>query len=301
MDQLSCNNSRLRVPPQMTQGHLRQRQHLHLVLQRHPRPTPVLLHQTQGTVDTRLSQSAQRAARKLPNHEYCQTASVPVAHSRRSRPARQMELTRSREVEVAQGPPLYLLVCHHPVPLLRSSAANGRRTKRKRLRPHQIRLLRLQAASQNSRNEETATVLGPDGQPIELEDIMVIEWLPNTPNAKTRDFISHFTPCLRTDEQKTKFTVYIKEVAQLKNGILVLERISWWSGEQGIIARTDGHKVGSTVSLAILSHCMLFPHTYSIPDRFVHIVGESFYNLGRISRYQEFPRSVRRGTASMTR
>jgi hypothetical protein len=135
----------------MTQDHLRQRQHLHLVLQRHPRPTPVLLHQTQGTVDTPLSQSAQRA-RKPPNHEYCQTAFVPVAHSRRSRPARQTELTRSREVEAALGlPPL---VCHRPVPLLRSSAANGRRTKRRKLRPHQIQPLRLRAASQSPRNAE---------------------------------------------------------------------------------------------------------------------------------------------------
>src|SRR6266852_1061738 len=114
MDRLSCNNSRLRVPPQMTQGHLRQRQHLHLVLQRHPRPTPVLLHQTQGTADTPLSQSAQRA-RKPPNHEYCQTAFVPVAHSRRSRSTRQTEPTMG----AVPGPPRYLLVCHHhPVPLL---------------------------------------------------------------------------------------------------------------------------------------------------------------------------------------
>jgi len=68
----------------------------------------------------------------------------------------------------------------------------------------------------------TAAMLGPDGQPIELEDNMVVEWLRNTPNAKTRDCISHFTPYLRTDEQKAKFTALIKEVAQLKNGILVL-------------------------------------------------------------------------------
>ncbi|KAH9038849.1 Rap30/74 interaction domain-containing protein [Lactarius hengduanensis] len=68
----------------------------------------------------------------------------------------------------------------------------------------------------------TAAMLGPDGQPIELEDNMVVEWLRNTPNAKTRDCISHFTPYLRTDEQKAKFTSLIKEVAQLKNGILVL-------------------------------------------------------------------------------
>jgi transcription initiation factor TFIIF subunit alpha len=68
----------------------------------------------------------------------------------------------------------------------------------------------------------TAAMLGPDGQPIELEDNMVIEWLRNTPNAKTRDCISHFAPYLRTDEQKAKFTVLVKEVAQLKNDILVL-------------------------------------------------------------------------------
>lgn len=75
-------------------------------------------------------------------------------------------------------------------------------------------------------------MLGPDGQPIELEDNMVIEWLRNTPNAKTRDCISHFTPYLRSDEQKTKFTALIKEVAQLKNGILVL-RSAYRGGSRG--------------------------------------------------------------------
>jgi len=78
----------------------------------------------------------------------------------------------------------------------------------------------------------TAAMLGPDGQPIELEDNMVIEWLRNTPNAKTRDCISHFTPYLRSDEQKTKFTALIKEVAQLKNGILVL-RSAYRGGSRG--------------------------------------------------------------------
>jgi len=78
----------------------------------------------------------------------------------------------------------------------------------------------------------TAAMLGPDGQPIELEDIMVIEWLRNTPNAKTRDCISHFTPYLRSDEQKAKFTALIKEVAQLKNGILVL-RSAYRGGSGG--------------------------------------------------------------------
>jgi transcription initiation factor TFIIF subunit alpha len=81
-------------------------------------------------------------------------------------------------------------------------------------------------------------MLGPDGQPIELEDNMVIEWLRNTPNAKTRDCISHFTPYLRSDEQKGKFTALIKEVAQLKNGILVL-RSAYRGGSGG------GSKVSS--------------------------------------------------------
>jgi transcription initiation factor TFIIF subunit alpha len=86
----------------------------------------------------------------------------------------------------------------------------------------------------------TTTMLGPDGQPIELEDIMVIEWLRNTPNAKTRDCISHFTPYLRTDEQKTKFTALIKEVAQLKNGILVLRSAYRGGGGAGSKASSPG-------------------------------------------------------------
>ncbi|KAA1466371.1 hypothetical protein DENSPDRAFT_831187 [Dentipellis sp. KUC8613] len=64
--------------------------------------------------------------------------------------------------------------------------------------------------------------LGPDGQPVELQEQMVIDWLRNTPNAKTRDCISYFTPYLRDEEKKAKFTALIREVAQLKNGILVL-------------------------------------------------------------------------------
>jgi transcription initiation factor TFIIF subunit alpha len=223
----------------MTQGHLRQRQQLHLVLRRHPRPTPVLLHQTQGTVDTPLSQSAQRA-RKPPNHEYCQTAFVPVAHSRRSRSARQTELTRSREVEAALGPPPYPLVCHHPVA---PPAKLG--SKRKADETEEVASAPDTAAStaggqpKPKKRRATATMLGPDGQPIELEDIMVIEWLRNTPNAKTRDCISHFTPYLRTDEQKTKFTALIKEVAQLKNGILVL-RSAYRGGGAGSKASSPG-------------------------------------------------------------
>lgn len=86
----------------------------------------------------------------------------------------------------------------------------------------------------------TAAMLGPDGQPIELEDNMVVEWLRNTPNAKTRDCISHFTPYLRTDEQKAKFTALIKEVAQLKNGVLVLRSAYRGGGGGGSKASSPG-------------------------------------------------------------
>ena len=86
----------------------------------------------------------------------------------------------------------------------------------------------------------TAAMLGPDGQPIELEDSMVIEWLRNTPNAKTRDCISHFTPYLRTDEQKARFTGLIKEVAQLKNGVLVLRSAYRGGGGGGSKASSPG-------------------------------------------------------------
>jgi transcription initiation factor TFIIF subunit alpha len=56
----------------------------------------------------------------------------------------------------------------------------------------------------------------------ELEDQMVIEWLRNAPNASTRDCIQHFTPYLTDEAKKSKFTALVKEVAQLKGGVLVL-------------------------------------------------------------------------------
>jgi len=59
----------------------------------------------------------------------------------------------------------------------------------------------------------------PEG---ELEEKMLIEWLQNTPNATTRDCIQHFTPYLTTDAKKAKFTAMVKDVAQLRGGILVL-------------------------------------------------------------------------------
>ncbi|KAG1783327.1 hypothetical protein EV702DRAFT_1061321 [Suillus placidus] len=59
----------------------------------------------------------------------------------------------------------------------------------------------------------------PDG---ELEEKMLVEWLQNKPNATTRDCIQHFTPYLTTDAKKAKFTVMVKEVAQMRGGILIL-------------------------------------------------------------------------------
>lgn len=51
---------------------------------------------------------------------------------------------------------------------------------------------------------------------------MVIDWLKNTPNASTRDCIHHFTPYLTDEAKKAKFTALVKEVAQLKGGVLIL-------------------------------------------------------------------------------
>lgn len=56
----------------------------------------------------------------------------------------------------------------------------------------------------------------------ELEDSMVIDWLRNSPSASTRDCIQYFTPYLTDEAKKVKFTSLIKEVAQLKGGVLVL-------------------------------------------------------------------------------
>lgn len=65
----------------------------------------------------------------------------------------------------------------------------------------------------------------PAGPPPEgeLEEKMLIEWLQNTPNATTRDCIQHFTPYLTSEAKKARFTAMVKEVAQLKSGILILK------------------------------------------------------------------------------
>ena len=64
-----------------------------------------------------------------------------------------------------------------------------------------------------------AAAVAPGG---ELTDEMVIEWLRNSPGATTRDCIQYFQPCLTDDAKKAKFTTLVKEVAILKQGVLVL-------------------------------------------------------------------------------
>jgi transcription initiation factor TFIIF subunit alpha len=60
--------------------------------------------------------------------------------------------------------------------------------------------------------------------PAELE-MMLVEWLKNTPNATTRDCIQHFTPYLTDGDKKTGFSAMVRKVAQLKGGVLALRTI----------------------------------------------------------------------------
>ena len=76
-------------------------------------------------------------------------------------------------------------------------------------------------AGQPSKPKKRKPQPGPaaDG---ELQDWMLVEWLKQTPNATTRDCIHHFTPYLTDEDKKQNFTKLVKEVAQLKGGVLVL-------------------------------------------------------------------------------
>ncbi|KAI0068757.1 hypothetical protein BV25DRAFT_1817668 [Artomyces pyxidatus] len=75
--------------------------------------------------------------------------------------------------------------------------------------------------------------LDEHGNPIYFKDSDVIEWLQKTPTANTRDCIMYFTPYLHDNAEKSKFTALIKEVAQLKNGVLVLRSQYRTGGEDG--------------------------------------------------------------------
>ena len=75
-----------------------------------------------------------------------------------------------------------------------------------------------EAPKPKKRKSQVTVPVGGGG----LEDWMLVEWLKQTPNATTRDCIHHFTPFLTTEDKKANFTKLVKEVAQLKSGILVL-------------------------------------------------------------------------------
>ena len=62
---------------------------------------------------------------------------------------------------------------------------------------------------------------GPAISSAELE-AMLISWLKATPNATTRDCISHFNNYLFDQERKAEFSTMVKGVAILKNGFLCL-------------------------------------------------------------------------------
>lgn len=73
-----------------------------------------------------------------------------------------------------------------------------------------------------AKKRKAAAAVDANGNPIELTDQMVIEWLRTTENATTRDCITYFTPYLRDKTAKENFTKLIKEVASLKGGVLTL-------------------------------------------------------------------------------
>ncbi|KAF7301703.1 Transcription initiation factor [Mycena indigotica] len=57
----------------------------------------------------------------------------------------------------------------------------------------------------------------------DLQDSMVVDWLRNTNQPTTRDCIQHFQPYLTDNAKKQRFTALIKQVAVLKEGVLMLK------------------------------------------------------------------------------
>lgn len=68
----------------------------------------------------------------------------------------------------------------------------------------------------------------------EITQQMLVEWLVNTPNATTKDCIQYFSSYLpKEDKQKKQgFADLVKEVATLKDGVLVL-RNAYRTGNPG--------------------------------------------------------------------
>lgn len=75
------------------------------------------------------------------------------------------------------------------------------------------------------KRKPVAPALDANGNPIELTDDMVLDWLRQTPNVKTKDCIGYFTPYLHDEQKKGRFIALIKSVASLKDGVLVLKSV----------------------------------------------------------------------------
>jgi transcription initiation factor TFIIF subunit alpha len=72
------------------------------------------------------------------------------------------------------------------------------------------------------KKRKVASAVDAQGNPIELTEQMVIDWLRTTENATTHDCITYFKPFHRDKAAKENFTKLIKEVASLKGGVLTL-------------------------------------------------------------------------------
>ncbi|GLB34544.1 putative polysaccharide deacetylase [Lyophyllum shimeji] len=94
-----------------------------------------------------------------------------------------------------------------------------------------------------------------DVGPAEQLKVMLIEWLGSTPNATTRECIHHFTPYVTDADKKTGFSGLVREVAQLKGGVLVL-REKYQEG--GSSAPSPAH--------CRLSDAQRLPDTWYQPD-----------------------------------
>ncbi|KAG6817409.1 hypothetical protein H0H87_009054 [Tephrocybe sp. NHM501043] len=62
---------------------------------------------------------------------------------------------------------------------------------------------------------------------------MLVEWLTSKPNSTTRDCISHFSTYLTDNEKKGQFSSLVKQVAQLRDGVLVLRSSLQQGGSVG--------------------------------------------------------------------
>ena len=56
-----------------------------------------------------------------------------------------------------------------------------------------------------------------------LTPALLIRWLRETPNAKTRECIQYFQPCLTDEATKVRFTALVRQLVTMKEGTLILK------------------------------------------------------------------------------